>query len=152
VQGESPWWEYKNMKILLKKITFLIFLFSFLIPSFGWAAGVCEPCDGEPCDPGLTCERGLCRGCPSDGIVICNPLQACDIQELIENLFNFIFVVAIAIVPIMIIVAAFYFLTSGGDPEKVRAAKKVLIYACIGLFIILLAKGIISVIKTVIGG
>ena len=139
-------------KDLLRKTILLIFLFSFLIPSLIWAAGVCEPCDGEPCDPGLTCERGKCRGCPSDGIVFCNPLQNCDFQELIEKLIDFIFVVAIVIAPIMIIVAAFYFLTSGGDPEKVRTAKRIIFWTLIGLFIVLLAKGIPSIVKQILEG
>ena len=43
-------------------------------------------------------------------------------EKLIENIINFIFWVAMAIVPTVIIIAAYYLLTSGGDPEKVRTA------------------------------
>ena len=104
------------------KIIFSILLFSLLIPLFIGA------------------------------ITIENPLEAETFEELIENLFNFIFVVAIAIVPIMFIVAAFYFLTSGGDPEKVRTAKRIILWTFIGLIIVLLGKGIVSIIWQILGG
>jgi len=51
----------------------------------------------------------------------------------------------------MIIVAAFYFLTSGGDPEKVRTAKRIILWTFIGLIIVLLGKGIISIIWQILG-
>jgi uncharacterized BrkB/YihY/UPF0761 family membrane protein len=82
---------------------------------------------------------------------IINPLTCKTFPECIEKIIGFIFWVAMAIVPIIIIIAGFLFLTSGGDPEKVRTAKRVIFWAVIGLAIILLAKGIISLIKTVIG-
>jgi ABC-type transport system involved in multi-copper enzyme maturation permease subunit len=78
---------------------------------------------------------------------------ACNtIPECIEKIITFILWVAGAILPIIIIIAGFLFLTSGGDPEKVRTAKRMIFWAVVGLAIILLAKGIISLIKTVIGG
>ena len=86
---------------------------------------------------------------PTFGLI--NPLACNTIPECIEKIIGFIFWVAMAIVPIIIIIAGFLFLTSGGDPEKVRTAKGIILWAVIGLFIILLAKGIISLIKTVIG-
>jgi len=78
---------------------------------------------------------------------------ACDsIPECIEKIISFIFWIAVGIVPIIIIIAGFLFLTSGGDPEKTRTAKRIIFWAVIGLAIILFAKGIISLIKSVIEG
>jgi len=79
-----------------------------------------------------------------------NPLACDTFSECIEIVIGFIFWIAVAIVPIIIIIAGFLFLTSGGDPEKVRTAKKMIFWTVIGLAIVLLAKGIISVIKSVI--
>ena len=104
------------------KIIFSILLFSLLIPLFAKA---------------ITFE---------------NPFKAKSFEELIDAIINFIFWVAMAIVPIMIVVAAFYFLTSGGDPEKIRTAKKIILYTFIGLFIIFLAKGIVAIIKQILEG
>jgi magnesium-transporting ATPase (P-type) len=80
------------------------------------------------------------------------PFETKSFEELIDAIINFIFWVAMAIVPIMIIVAAFYFLTSGGNTEKLNTAKKIILFTFIGLFIVLLGKGIVAIIKQVLGG
>jgi hypothetical protein len=81
-----------------------------------------------------------------------NPLACNTIPECIEKIISFILWIGTAIFPIIIIIGGFLFLISGGDPEKVRTAKRMIFWAVIGLAIVLLARGIISVIKTVIGG
>ena len=81
-----------------------------------------------------------------------NPFETKSFEELIDVVINFIFWAAMAIAPIMIIVAAFYFLTSGGNPEKVNIAKKIILFTFIGLFIVLLGRGIVAIIKQVLGG
>lgn len=106
----------------LKKIILSILLFSFLIPSL------------------------------AEAIIIPNPLDAETFEELIENLIDFIFWVAVAIAPLMIIISGFYFLTAAGDPQKVKTAKDIILWTVVGFAIVLLAKGIISVIKEIIGG
>ena len=98
-----------------------------------------------------SCKDGKWRGCPTDGIVFCNPFQACDFQELVDKIMNFIFVLAVAAVPLIIIVGAFQLLTSGGDIKKIGAGKSMITYALIGLAIILLARGIIAMIQQAIG-
>jgi PKD repeat protein len=80
------------------------------------------------------------------------PFQLPTFEELINAIIDFISWVAIAIVPIAIIVAAFYFLTSGGDPEKVRTAKRIIFFTIIGLIIILLARGLPAIIRQIIEG
>jgi len=137
---------------LFKKLLFLTFLFALLIPFLVQGVGLGQPCDGAPCDPGLECRCGRCRTVCSGTFCIQNPLCWDTIEEVIEGIINFIFWVALAIAPIMIIVAGFFFLTSGGNPDKIRTAKNMILYTVIGLVIVLLAKGIISVVKEIIGG
>lgn len=84
-------------------------------------------------------------------IVIDNPLQTDTFEGFIEAIVNFIFWIAIALVPLVVIIGAFYFVTSGGDPRKIQTAKDIILYTFIGLLIILLAKGIIGAIKAVLG-
>ena len=79
------------------------------------------------------------------------PTSWTTVQELIDAILNFILYVGLAIFPIMAIIAGLLFLSSGGDPSKVKKAKDILLYSVIGLFIILLAKGLISVIESVLG-
>jgi hypothetical protein len=56
------------------------------------------------------------------------------------------------LVPLMAILAGFYFITSAGEPEKLKRAKDILIYTAIGLFVALLAKAIVAIIKKLVGG
>ena len=78
-------------------------------------------------------------------------IEAKSVEEIINVIVNFIFWTALALAPIMIILAAFYFLTSGGNPEKVNTAKRIIFWTLIGLFIVLLAKAIPAIIKQIIG-
>jgi len=87
-----------------------------------------------------------------EAITIINPLKQKTFGEVINAIIDFIFWTAIVIAPIAIIVAGFYFLTSGGDPEKVNRAKKILLFTFIGLFIVLLGKGIPSIVKQILEG
>ncbi len=53
---------------------------------------------------------------------------------------------------IMVLIGAFQFMTSAGDPEKVSRARKTIMYAAIGLVVALLAGGIVSIIRTFVSG
>jgi len=83
---------------------------------------------------------------------ICNPLCAENIQDLIDVIINFIFWIAIIVAPIMIIIGAFYFITSAGDPGRLGTAKKIILYTVIGLVIVLFARGLIALIRSVVLG
>ncbi len=80
-----------------------------------------------------------------------NPLQYETFGELINAIIRFIFNIAIVVAPLMVIIGAFYILTAGGDPKKVGSGKNIILYTAIGLAIILLARGLISMIESVIG-
>jgi hypothetical protein len=80
-----------------------------------------------------------------------NPTCDMTIANIIDRIINFIFYIGVAIFPIMAIIAGFLFLSSSGEPAKVRTAKTILFYALLGLLIILLARGLISVLKGMIG-
>ena len=80
-----------------------------------------------------------------------NPLKAETFEELISNIINFIFYIAIALIPLMVIIGAFYILTAGGEEKRVTVGKNIITYAIIGFAIVLLARGIVSVIKQIIG-
>jgi cytochrome bd-type quinol oxidase subunit 2 len=87
----------------------------------------------------------------AQGIEIKNPLKAESFEALINNLINFFFYLAVALTPLMITIAGIQYLTAGGDEKKIESAKKIITYTIIGFAIILLAKGLISVIKGVLG-
>jgi hypothetical protein len=80
-----------------------------------------------------------------------NPLKAESLTGLLDAIINFIFYLALAIAPIMIIVAGFYFITAAGDPEKIMTAKKLVLWVLIGLLIVFCAKGLIALFKEIFG-
>ena len=85
------------------------------------------------------------------GLEITNPLTDSDIGAIIKNIWRFLFMVALGVVPIMAIVAGFMFLSAGGNPEKIKKAKELLLWLAVGVAIILLAGGIVDLIKRILG-
>lgn len=79
-----------------------------------------------------------------EAVTIDNPTKHKNFQELIDSLINIIFMLAIAIAPIMFIVAGFYFVTAVGDPEKINTAKRIILWTFIGLLVVVSAKGLIA--------
>lgn len=84
-------------------------------------------------------------------ITIENPLTAKTFGELINKIISFIFTIAVALVPLMIIIGAALFITSGGNISQVDRAKKIILYTVIGFAIVLLAKGIVALIEQLLG-
>jgi hypothetical protein len=79
-------------------------------------------------------------------------LKCEDLPCIIEAIINFIFYVGITLLPLIIIIGGIMYATSGGDYERISTAKRIIFWAVVGLIIILLAKAIISVIRSVLGG
>jgi len=85
-------------------------------------------------------------------IVIDNPLEADTLADVVAAIAGFIFIIGVAIVPVMVLLGAFYLMTSAGDPAKVKKGRDCIMWAAIGLAIILLAKGISYTIQFLLGG
>ena len=80
-----------------------------------------------------------------------NPLEYETFGELIDAIIDFIFYIAVVVAPLMAIIGAFYLLTAGGDPKKIGTGKNIIIYTMIGLAIVMLARGLIAMIESIIG-
>ena len=93
----------------------------------------------------------LFAGIAKAQITIQNPISASSFSELILNIADGFTTIALAIAPVMIVVGAFYFLTAGGSPERIKTAKEVIMYALIGVIIAVSAKGIIQMIQGWVG-
>ncbi len=79
-------------------------------------------------------------------ITLENPLGSANIFQFIDRLIDVLFTIGLALAPIMILLAALQFLTSGGNPQRVAAAKNTILFALVGFAILLLAKGITNLI------
>jgi len=85
-------------------------------------------------------------------ITISNPLgETSDVLTLIDKILNFLLGIALVLTPIMIVYAGFLYITAAGNEEKVKTANKVLIWALIGLAVVLIAKGVPALIKEFLG-
>ena len=82
---------------------------------------------------------------------ICNPLQATSLTDLINSIIKFILWISLALAPLMVTFGAILLVTSAGNPQQIEKAKHLIWYTVIGLAIILLAKGLVSVLKQIIG-
>jgi len=67
------------------------------------------------------------------------------VTNIVKVVVQIISFIAGAVAVIMIIISGFNYITSGGDSNKVAAAKNTLIYAVIGIAVAVLAQVIINV-------
>lgn len=88
----------------------------------------------------------------AEGITITNPLAFDTIEDLIIGLITFLWRIATAVTPLMIVIGGFYFVTSAGNPQQVTTGKKIILYTIIGYAIISISRGLIWVIRDILGG
>jgi flagellar basal body-associated protein FliL len=100
---------------------------------------------------GLALAGFVLADCPAGSVCIESPLQSTTFQDLINRIINIIFIVALALAPIPILIAGYYFISSQGDPKKVQTARNMILYTFIGLGIIFFAKAVQGILKFVIG-
>jgi len=86
------------------------------------------------------------------GIQITNPLNATSFDAIINNVINFIFGLAVLLAPLMILIGGALFITSGGNISQVEQAKRMILWTIVGFTIILLSKGVLGIIKQLLGG
>ena len=83
-----------------------------------------------------------------------NPLGSTNtFTQIVENVARYLTLyIAPPIVTIMILVAGFYFLTAGENPERVKTARTIILWTVIGYAIILISWGATSIIQDILGG
>ena len=69
----------------------------------------------------------------------------------VDLITNWIFAIFTVLTLIFVLLAAFQFVTAGGDAEKVGEARQKLIWATVGIIIALASKGLVPVLKNIIG-
>jgi len=79
------------------------------------------------------------------------PETGSDLLSLIQTITNWFAAIFFVIAVIFIILAAFGYLTAGGEEEKVSKAKKQLVYAVVAIVVALLAFFIPTIIQDILG-
>lgn len=84
-------------------------------------------------------------------IVFEPPSKFNDLAEMIDAVVNALFFFALPLSVLLLIVAAFIFLTAEGEPQKIAKAKTLIFYTLIALLIIILARAIASLVSFAVG-
>lgn len=69
----------------------------------------------------------------------------------VTTIINWIFTIFVVFAIIFVILAAFQFITGGGDSKNVESARNKLMWAAVGVIVALLARGLPFVIASLLG-
>ena len=128
-------------KILLTPvlISLSVLLGLLVLPAIGLAACVNA---NDVCEPGLGEDPGNCPDCVVQ--------ETASPMKTLDAVLNWLFTILMAFAGIMIVVAAFYFVTASGNPETVAKARQFIIYALIGVIVALLARGMLWLVSRMV--
>ncbi len=71
--------------------------------------------------------------------------------QIILDLTDWLFIILLVISVIMIVLAGLQFITGGGDPTAISAARTKLIWAAVGIGVALLARGLPAAVANLLG-
>jgi hypothetical protein len=75
-----------------------------------------------------------------------------DLLDTITNIGNWIFTGLLILAGIFLVIAGYFFVTAGGNPENVNKARQMLINALIGVAVGVAAQGLKAVIQNIVQG
>jgi len=85
------------------------------------------------------------------GNEIPDPLGGRDFTDITNSIIDWLLIIGVPIAVIMIIYAGFLWMTSAGSEDKVTKARKTLTWALIGLGVLIIGKGFVSILKELLG-
>ncbi len=74
-----------------------------------------------------------------------------EVIEIIDRAANWLFMILIAVAVVMIVYAGITWMTAAGDEEKMKTSRRTLLYALVGVGIGAVAKGLVAIMKTLVG-
>ncbi len=129
------------MNIIKNKIKIIISsLVLALVPMLTPAVVLAAPDIGQQVNQGTCLEVGT-GGCAAD-----DPQQK--VNNIITTVINIFSLVVGVVSVIMIIIGGLKYITSGGESNNVTSAKNTIMYALIGLVIVVLAQVIVRFVLT----
>lgn len=82
----------------------------------------------------------------ANALILENPLQYDDLNKLIEGIADALAILASAVGVVMIIIAGIQYMTSAGNEEQAKKARKTIFYTIIGVAIVLAADFIVNLV------
>ncbi len=73
-----------------------------------------------------------------------------DVNQLINNITTWLLTIVAPIAALMILYGAFLILTAAGSSERYESGKKTILYAVIGLVIVIISKALVSIVTQVL--
>ena len=70
------------------------------------------------------------------------------VEEILNSVVNWLLVIAAPIAVIMTIWAGYLFMTGGDNEERIKKARSTLMYVVIGIVILIISKGIITLVRS----
>lgn len=83
--------------------------------------------------------------------IITNPLGSTTFAGLLDKITTWMIKISAPILVIVILYGAFLILTAVGNENKFKQGKQTILYAVIGIIIVLVAKGLVLIIKQFLG-
>jgi hypothetical protein len=80
--------------------------------------------------------------CGADNVPTIGAVE--DVVKLIANVVRILIAISGSLAVILILVAAVYYVTSAGDPGRIKKAKDIIINTTIGLVLIILSYAIVT--------
>lgn len=71
-------------------------------------------------------------------------------NDLLDAVILFLYYIAGPMIVVMIVLAGLYLTFSRGEPDKIQKGKQILLYAVIGLIIILIGRGFIVLLDSIL--
>jgi hypothetical protein len=132
------------LDILKSKLLVIVVALTMTVPVIVpiQAAAASPKCDtiGVDVNSGINAAVGSTEGCATHGSITTG------VEALARKVINIFSIVVGVISVIMIIYAGLRYITSGGESGGVTGAKNTLLYAVIGLLIVILAQVIVRIV------
>jgi hypothetical protein len=128
-----------------------------LMMAFAGCGAIAAPCFASGLGKPSENAKNALEGMGSDGTVCDADDPDCDnvgdeFMSDLRNILTFIFSLMGIVAVIVIILGGFHFLTSTGDPGKIKKGKDTIIWGIIGLLVVLFSYAIVNFILVKIGG
>jgi len=94
---------------------------------------------------------GLASALISTGSTVEQPPEV-DVFVTIQRIGNLLFTFLIVVAAVMLVIAGVLFVTAAGSETQVTRARNMLLYALLGIVLAVLARGLVTLLRTYLGG
>jgi cytochrome bd-type quinol oxidase subunit 2 len=131
------------MKLLAKLLSFSLFVMMSEGIWFAGSAGALAVITPTPAVVSSVAANEACQGAGLGSGSACNSSSALQINTTLGAIINIFSAIVGLVAVIMIIVAGLQFITASGNAQNIAKARSTLLYAIVGLVIVVLAQVIV---------